>query len=153
MQADNYKCCFCLLTVIHPVVMCHQTHIGCFDCMCSQLRINPKAECAVCRQKISLRFDRLITATSNCLRRAKRKKTTCVQHDVFVKLLKLKEKDRFRPFTKTMGRFALAVATGDKLEQISEDIDNIILARESVARLLNHKLYDHRLERKMSAHI
>jgi len=153
MQTDNYKCCFCLQTVINPIVMCHQTHIGCFNCVCSQLRINPRSECAVCRQKCSFRFDRLITVTSACFRRAKRKRTTSNQHVVFLKLLKLKQKDSLRPFTKTLTRFAAATEDEEKLEQISQDIDNIIQARESCQRLLNHKLYDHRLERNASMHI
>jgi len=153
MQADNYKCCFCLQTVVHPVLMCHQTHIGCFSCVCKQLRLNPQSECAVCRQKCYFRFDRLITATSNCFRRTKRKKTTCNRHTIFLKLLQLKQKDSFRPFTKTLSRFAVVTEDEEKLEQISQDIDNIVQARESCQRLLNHKLYDHRLERQTSMHI
>jgi hypothetical protein len=91
--------------------------------------------------------------TSACFRRAKRKRTTSNQHVVFLKLLKLKQKDSLRPFTKTLTRFAAATEDEEKLEQISQDIDNIIQARESCQRLLNHKLYDHRLERNASMHI
>lgn len=150
MQSEIYKCCFCLQTVVHPVVMCYQSHVGCFDCVCEQLRKNPQDSCAICRQRVTFRFDRLITETSKCFRRTKRRKKESEEYTVFMKLLQLKQKEHVRPFTKTLKRFAHATAN-DQIEQISEDIDNILKARESCKRLLDYKLYDHRLERHITS--
>ena len=145
MTTDLYKCCFCLETVKNPVVMCYQTHVGCFDCVCTQLRLTESDEykCAMCRQSLHIRFDRLITESAKTMHRAKRKRSEeespC---EVFLKLLELKNKDRYRVFTRTIKRFARAAIDEEAVEQLCTDIKNIISARISGQRLLEQKLYD-----------
>jgi len=145
MEKDLYKCCFCLSTVKNPVVMCYQTHVGCFDCVCNQLRVADGAEsfCAMCRQPLHIRFDRLITESAKTLHRAKRRKLDEESlYEVFLKLLQLKKKDRYRIFTRTIKRFARAAVDVDAVVQLSTDIKNIISARVSSQRLLEQRLYD-----------
>lgn len=145
MQAALYKCCYCLQTVVDPVVMCHKTHVGCFDCVCEHLRhTSNNLCCPMCRDALHLRFDRLIMESSLLFRRSKRRKTESTQHSVFLKLLSLKEKDKYRPFTRTMRKFANATKTSAEVDQMNEDIDNIVRADESIKRLQSQRLYEQR---------
>lgn len=145
MDPELYKCCFCLMTVKNPVVMCYQTHVGCFDCVCKQLRLSESGEsiCAMCRQPLHIRFDRLVTESAKTMHRPKRRKTEDDSpYEVFLKLLDLKKKDRYRIFTRTIKRFARAAIDEDAVSQLSSDIKNIVSARISAQRLLEQKLYD-----------
>lgn len=145
MTTELYKCCFCLETVKNPVVMCYQTHVGCFDCVCAQLRNsdNGESNCAMCRQPLHIRFDRLITESAKTMHRSKRKRTNEESaYEVFLKLLALKKKDRYRMFTRTIKRFATAATDEEAVSQMSTDMKNIISARISGQRLLEQKLYD-----------
>jgi len=144
MTAELYKCCFCLTTVQNPIVMCFQTHVGCFVCVCEQIRQTESREvcCALCRQPLHLRFDRLVTESAATMHRAKRRKSQAILYENFLKLLELKGKDKFRVFTRTLKRFAIATPTTESIQVLSADIYNIVEARKSVQRLLEQKLYD-----------
>ena len=98
----------------------------------------------MCRDALHLRFDRLIMESSLLFRRSKRRKTESTQHSVFLKLLSLKEKDKYRPFTRTMRKFANATKTSAEVDQMNEDIDNIVRADESIKRLQSQRLYEQR---------
>lgn len=143
MTTELYKCCFCLSIVKNPLVMCYQTHVGCFDCVCEHIQKSEKSECPLCRQSLHIRFDRLISESSETLHRPKRRKTTQESaHRVFLRLLQLKNKERYRIFTRTLKRFAVATESSEEILQLSEDITNIFNARKSATRLLEQKLYD-----------
>ena len=90
------------------------------------------------------RFDRLILETASTFRRAKRRKTENKSHVVFLKLLDLKDKNKFRAFTRTFRRFALITKTKESVEQLDRDIENIRNARESITRLESQRLIDKR---------
>ena len=142
MEATFYKCCFCLNTVIKPLLMCHQTHVGCFECVCTHLRHSPGSPtCPICRDPVHLRFDRLILESAATFRRAKRRKTQNTAYDVFLKVLGLKEKNKFRPFTRTLRKFVAVTTDTGTIEQMRQDIENIEKARESIARLESQRLY------------
>jgi hypothetical protein len=145
MDSSLYKCCFCLSTVKNPLVMCYQTHVGCFNCICQHLRhdVLSQHECPLCRQALHIRYDRLISETASTFHRSKRRKPSTVDpHEVFKKLLALKKKDKYRVFTRTLKRFANAAVSEEDLEQLDQDIQNIVSARISAQRLLDQKLYD-----------
>lgn len=142
MTTALYKCCFCLNTVKNPILMCHQTHVGCFDCVCKHVRHSKASECALCRQPLHIRFDRLITESAASLHRPKRQKTNDNSYAVFLRLLDLKNKDKFRVFTRTLKRFSMATELPESILQLSEDIANILKARKSAVRLHEQKLYD-----------
>jgi len=142
MQAALYKCCFCLQTTVKPVIMCQQTHVACFECVCQHLRKSEDSKCPICRDGLRLRFDRLILESADCFPRSKRRKTAHTAYDVFLKILALKQKDKFKPFTRTMKRFALVTETAISLEQMAEDVENIRKANESIKRLTSQRLYD-----------
>lgn len=143
---DAFKCCFCLDTVHHPVVMCHQTHMACFDCLLEQLRLAADVPtCAMCRSAHSLRFDRLVTDIVPY----KKRKRPSRRYEVFLQLLDLKKKSRYRPFNRTIRKFAKAAQSDEIVEQMSQDIQNIVQARISSARLKKQAVYD----AKLYAHI
>lgn len=143
MESRLYSCCFCLNTVVKPLVMCHQTHVGCFECVCEHLRHSESAPvCAICRDPVHLRFDRLILESASTFRRSKRRKTSHKAYDVFMKVLEMKHKNKFRVFTRTLRRFARATHDKDALDQVNEDIDTIIKARESIKRLKSQRLFE-----------
>lgn len=143
MESSLYKCFICLNTVVKPVVMCHQTHVGCFECVCEHLRLSETSPtCAICRDPVHIRFDRLIFESALTFRRSKRRKTENKYYDVFLQVLELKHKNKYRPFTRTLRRFAMATKTKEELEQLKTDIDNITKAKESMKRLESHHLLD-----------
>ena len=142
MTTSLYRCCFCLNTVKNPIVMCYQTHVGCFDCVCKHVQLSETSECALCRQPLHIRFDRLITESAASMHRSKRRKTTDNSYTIFLRLLELKKKERFRIFTRTFKRFAAAATSTDAIAQLSNDIENITKARKSCLRLVEQKLYD-----------
>ena len=76
------------------------------------------------------------------MHRSKRKKTTDNSYTIFLRLLELKKKERFRIFTRTFKRFAAAAKSEDAIAQLSKDIENITNARKSCLRLIEQKLYD-----------
>jgi hypothetical protein len=145
MTKKMFKCCFCLETTHQPIVMCEQTHVGCFECVCEQLRKTvERPPCAMCRSPLSLRFDRLITEIAPC---KKRKRTTC-RYEVFMQLLELKQKSKYKVFNRSLKKFAMATEAEATAEQMSKDIANIKLARDSARRLkeqgvFNAQLYAH----------
>ena len=127
-----FKCCFCLETTHQPIVMCHQTHVGCFECVCELLRQSvERPTCAMCRSPLNLRFDRLITELVPC----KKRKRTTRRYEVFLQLLELKHKSKYKTFNRSLKKFAVATATEATAEQMSVDIANIIAARDSAKRL------------------
>lgn len=130
----HLKCCFCLEKVVNPVVMCQQTHIGCFDCVCTHLN-QENALCALCRGPYILRFDRLLTELTS---QKKRKRTE--KHAVFLQILELKRKNKYRTFTRSLRHFAQA--SNENLAQISEDVNNIKKARSSAKRLKESQVFD-----------
>lgn len=143
MESSLYKCCFCLQTVVKPLVMCHQTHVGCFECVCEHMRHSENSHvCAICRDQVHLRFDRLILESASTFRRSKRRKTSHKSYEVFQKVLDMKKKSKFRPFTKTFRRFAHVTRDEDALDQLSEDIENINKAKESIKRLESQRLFE-----------
>ena len=143
MESTLYKCCFCLNTVVKPLVMCHQTHVGCFECVCEHIRHSETSPvCAMCRQSVHLRFDRLILESASTFRRSKRRKTENKMYDVFLQVLAMKQKSKFRPFTRTIRKFAMATQTEDALELMRQDIENIAKAKESMKRLESQQLLD-----------
>ena len=147
MTTALYKCCFCLNTVQNPIVMCHQTHVGCFDCVCRHVRHSETSDCALCRQPLQVRFDRLITESAAALQRPKKRRKrqqtpTIDSYTVFLRLLDLKNKDKFRLFTRTLKRFSMATELPESILQLAEDIENILKARKSTERLHKQKLYD-----------
>lgn len=145
MDLNLYKCCFCLNTVKNPLVMCHQTHVACFNCVCEHFRneseTNNTSICPVCRQPVHLRFDRFITESTEALH-PKKKQKTIQSVNVFLNLLSLKKKNKYKLFTRTLKRFALVTTSPDETEQLHIDIENILRARESGHRLYKQKLYD-----------
>lgn len=146
MQSDLYKCCFCLNTTIDPIVMCRETHVACFKCICDYLHKTEVLSCPMCREQIHLRFDRLITETSKTFRRSKRRKIENKSYKVFLKLLALKHKNKYFSFTKCLRRFVKVIYTdGNNIEDIEKDMDNIIKSVASMRRLKSLKLYDHTL--------
>jgi hypothetical protein len=146
MQSDLYKCCFCLSTTIDPIVMCRETHVACFKCMCDYIDKTENLSCPMCREQLHLRFDRLITETSKTFRRSKRRKIQNKSYGVFLKLLVLKHKNKYFSFTKCLQRFVRAVnAEGNNIEDIEKDLDNIIKSIKSIRKLKSLKLYDHTL--------
>ena len=147
MNRESYKCCLCLTTVKHPLVMCHQTHIGCFDCVCQQLENSTEGvpeTCALCRQSLHLRFDRLIQETSECFHKSKRRKKAISKYEVFLQLLKLNARPRYRSFTKAVRRFSESITDEQKLEQLQQDIGVIMEARAASLRLAEYRLLDTR---------
>lgn len=148
MQSTLYKCCFCLNIIKCPMVMCQQTHIGCFNCVCMHIEKSPAENCPLCRQSLSLRMDRLITETCATFRSAKRRKIDSNRYDVFLKLLSLRDKDKHRNFTRTLIRFIKATPNESELERVSSDIDNICRAKES-----SQHLRDLRLLNRFSPHV
>lgn len=142
MEASLYKCCYCLQTVIKPLVMCHQTHVACFDCVCEHIRHSATTPtCPVCRAVVHLRFDRLILESAATFRRSKRRKTNNTAHDVFLKILAFRERSKFRAFTRLLRKFVNATDSPGSILQIQEDIENIEKARESIKRLEAQHLY------------
>ena len=145
MSQKMFKCCFCLETTHQPIVMCQQTHVGCFECVCEQLRKSTeRPTCALCRGPLNLRFDRLITEIVPC----KKRKRTTRRYEVFLQLLDLKHKTKYKTFNRSLKKFAVATATEAAAEQMSKDIANIIAARDSAKRLkeqcvFNAQLYAH----------
>lgn len=140
-----FKCCFCLETTHQPIVMCQQTHVGCFECVCEQLRKSvERPTCAMCRSPLNLRFDRLITEIVPC----KKRKRTTRRYEVFLQLLELKHKPKYKTFNRSLKKFSAATPTEATAEQMSKDIANIIAARDSAKRLkelgvFNAQLYAH----------
>jgi len=123
--------------------MCHQTHVGCFECVCEHIRHSETSPvCAMCRQSVHLRFDRLILESASTFRRSKRRKTENKMYDVFLQVLAMKQKRKFRPFTRTLRKFAMATQTEDALELMRQDIENIAKAKESMKRLESQQLFD-----------
>lgn len=145
MNRELYKCCICLNTVKQPLVMCHQTHIGCFDCVCKQLENSAEGTtetCALCRQTLHLRFDRLIQETSECFHKSKRRKKAISKYEVFLQLLELNDRPRYRSFTKAVRRFSKSITDEQKLEQLHHDIGVIMEARDASQRLAEYRLLD-----------
>ena len=143
MEASLYKCCYCLQTVIKPLVMCHQTHVACFDCVCSHIRHSEGTPtCPVCRAVVHLRFDRLVLESAATFRRSKRRKTLDPAYDVFLKILELRERSKFRPFTRLLRKFVQATVEPGAISQMKQDIENIEKARESIKRLESQRLYE-----------
>jgi len=98
----------------------------------------------MCRSPLNLRFDRLISEIVPC---KKRKRTTC-RYEVFIQLLELKHKSKYKVFNRSLKKFAMATETEAAAEQMSKDITNIIAARDSAKRLkeqhvFNAQLYAH----------
>ncbi len=145
MTKKMFKCCFCLETTHQPLVMCHQSHVGCFECVCELLRQSvERPTCAMCRSPLNLRFDRLITELAPC----KKRKRTTRRYEVFLQLLELKHKSKYKTFNRSLKKFAAATETEAAAEQMSKDIANIIAARDSSRRLkeqgvFNAQLYAH----------
>ena len=136
---DAFKCCFCLCTVHHPIVMCHQTHMGCFDCLIEQIRVSENVPtCALCRGPQNLRFDRLVTEMAP----TKKRKRNSRRYEVFLQLLELKKKSKYKTFNRTLRKFAKAALTDEVVEQMSQDITNIVNGRISAARLKEQHVYD-----------
>jgi len=132
------KCCFCLDSVLNPVVMCGDSHIGCFDCVCTYVS-NTGTLCAMCRQPHSFRFDRLISEISH---QHKKRKRTSGRYEIFVQLLELKEKKKYKPFTRSLQAFACATKTDEDVNQMTTDISNIKHARVSAKRLKENRVYN-----------
>jgi len=135
------KCCFCLESVSNPIIMCAESHIGCFDCVCTHVAAEA-ITCATCRQPHSFRFDRLITEISL---KVKKRKRTSVRCDVFHKLLALKHKKKHRHFTRCLRKFAMATKTEEDVDNMVEDIHNIEQAHISAKRLKESGVYDAQL--------
>ena len=57
-------------------------------------------------------------------------------------LLDMKKKSKFRTFTKTFRRFAHVTRDEDALDQLSQDIENINKAKESMKRLESQRLFE-----------
>lgn len=143
MQKALYKCCFCLNTVENPLVMCHTSHLGCFNCVSEYIRHDAHLpNCPICRDTLHIRFDRLISESACIFHRSKRRRVSTSPCAVFVKLLTLKEKNRYKVFTRTFKRFVLATPCVEALEQLNDDIDNIDKANESIKRLKSQRLYE-----------
>ena len=143
MDSDLYKCCLCLNTVTDPVVMCYQTHISCFNCICDQLEQSTTVEnsCALCRQTLHVRFDRLIQETSQLFHKSKkRKRSLTTKREVFHQLLDLTKRPKYRTFTKALINFVRHTSGPGQLEQIHEDIAVVKQARIASARLIDRKL-------------
>jgi len=120
--------------------MCHQTHMACFDCLMEQLRLaesNPS--CAMCRGPHNMRFDRLV---AEIVPMGQKRKRCSRRYEVFLQLLELKKKCKFKMFNRTLRKFAKAAQTDACVEQMSEDITNIIRARASAARLKEQRVFD-----------
>lgn len=145
---DAFHCCFCLDTVQHPVIMCDQTHMGCFDCLLEHLRLAENTPlCAMCRSPPNMRFDRFI---SEIVPTTKKRKRCSRRYEVFLQLLELKKKCKYKTFNRTLKKFAKAVRTDACVEQMSEDISNIVRARVSAVRLKEQRVFDHNLYTNMS---
>ena len=139
MAQKMFKCCFCLETTHQPIVMCHQTHVGCFECVCELLRQSvERPTCAMCRSPLNLRFDRLITELVPC----KKRKRTTRRYEVFLQLLELKDKSKYKTFNRSLKKFAVATAIDSDTEQMSKDIANIIAARASAKRLKEQNVFN-----------
>lgn len=146
MSRSLYKCCICLNTVVEPIIMCHQTHIGCFDCVSTQIQKTTSREntCAICRQPIRVRFDRLIQETAACFHRSKKRKKDIRKFQVFNELLELNNKEKYRSFNKIFIKFSKSIDNQEKLEQIHKDIMAIQQAKLASKRLIEINLLQRR---------
>jgi len=149
MSLSLYKCCICLNTVTTPIVMCHNTHIGCFDCICSQIEKTEISEklCAICRQSMRLRFDRLIHETAATFHKIKKRKQSISKYQVFVALLELNNKSKYKTFTKLFYIFSKSINTQEKIDQLYKDITIIQESKRASKRLVDNNLL---LRRNMS---
>lgn len=59
-----------------------------------------------------------------------------------MKILELRERSKYKVFTRVLRRFAKATPTEESMLQIEKDIDNILEARASVQRLESLKIVD-----------
>ena len=142
MQKALYKCCFCLNTVENPLVISSTPRM--FQlCFTKYIRHDAHLpNCPICRDTLHIRFDRLISESACIFHRSKRRRVSTSPCAVFVKLLTLKEKNRYKVFTRTFKRFVLATPCVEALEQLNDDIDNIDKANESIKRLKSQRLYE-----------
>ena len=122
--------------------MCYQTHIGCFNCICSQIEKTEFSEklCAICRQSMRLRFDRLIQETAATFHKNKKRKQVISKYQVFVALLELNNKSKYKTFTKMFYIFSKSINTQEKIEQLYKDIAVIQEAKRASQRLTDNNL-------------
>ena len=142
MSRNLYKCCICLNTVEEPIVMCYQTHVGCFNCVCAQIEKSSCREniCAICRQPLRVRFDRLIQETAACFHKTKKRKMSISKFQVFNELLELNNKEKYRTFNRIFIKFAKSINNTETLEQLHKDIKSIQEARKASKRLFDNHL-------------
>jgi len=72
----------------------------------------------------------------------KKRKRNSRRHEVFLQLLELKKKSKYKTFNRTLRKFAKAALTDEVVEQMSQDITNIINGRISASRLKEQHVYD-----------
>jgi len=72
----------------------------------------------------------------------KKRKRPSRHYQVFLQLLDLKKKSKYRTFNRTLRKFAKAAQSEEIVEQMSQDIQNIVDARSSAKRLKKQAVYD-----------
>ena len=143
MAKNLYKCCFCLTTAQTPMVMCVHTHVACFDCLCEYISTTEyPITCPECRTPLCTRFDRLVQET--CVAFKKRKRPGSRKYEVFMHLLDIKGRNRYKACTRTLRRFVKATPTHEALEQMHQDIVTIQSSFESGQRLVDQNLFDYK---------
>jgi hypothetical protein len=146
-KSDAVKCCFCLETLSEPLVMCHQTHLGCFDCVCKHLQTSEETPtCPLCRCSLNLRFDRFVSE----IVQTKKRKRNSQRFLVFLDLLELRQKSKYKTFNRLLKRFAASTTTDKEIADMKKDVVNIRDAQVSAARLKRQKLYDAQLYAHLS---
>ena len=126
--------------------MCHQTHIGCFNCVCTQIEKSTSRDnaCALCRQSLRVRFDRLIQETAACFHKSKKRKRAISKFQVFNELLELNNKEKYRSFNRIFIKFSKSIDNQEKLEQLHKDIITIQEAKRASKRLIENNLLQRR---------
>ncbi len=145
MAKDLYKCRFCLTTAQIPTVMCVHSHVACFDCVCEHIDTSPfPVTCPICRESLCTRFDRLVQETCTTILK-KRKRPTSERHEVFLQLLELKGRNKYKSCTRTLRRFVKATQTAEAVAQLRQDIQTIQESLESGKRLREQNLFDYKM--------
>ena len=133
------KCCICLNVSTDPLMLCKESHMACFECMISYFQSSKNDfTCPVCRSRMSMHFNRVITESAKIHTKRKRKSQ---EHIVFEKLLKYRKRFKFQSFHHIFRRFSCEVCEGH-LTQIENDINILIESVEARKRLLDSKLID-----------
>ena len=113
--------------------------MACFGCMVSYFQCSQEDfSCPVCRGRMSMHFNRVITQSAQIHNKRKRKTQ---EHLVFEKLLDYRKRFKYQSFHHIFRRFAQEIEN-KQLDQIEKDINVLIEAVEARKRLIESKLIE-----------